>query len=132
MNADIDTLCRESDILTAHVPLTEETRGILSRERIFSMKKGAILVNTARGAVADEEALADALEQGILGGLGVDVYAREPFPAEHPYTRLFAHPNLILTPHMAWGSVEARQRCLHQVAENIRSFFRGEKRNRIV
>lgn len=131
-NADIDTLCRESDILTAHVPLTEETRGILSRERIFSMKKGAILVNTARGAVADEEALADALEQGILGGLGVDVYAREPFSQDHPYTRLCNHPNLILTPHMAWGAVEARQRCLHEVAENIRAFFRGEQRNRIV
>lgn len=131
-NADIDRLCRESDILTAHVPLTEETRGILSRERIFAMKKGTILVNTARGAVADEEALADALEQGILGGLGVDVYAREPFPEDHPYTRLLQHPNLILTPHMAWGAVEARQRCLHEVAENIRAYFRGEKRNRIV
>lgn len=131
-NADIDRLCQESDILTAHVPLTEETKGILSRERIFSMKKGAILVNTARGAVADEEALADALEQGILGGLGVDVYAREPFPEEHPYTRLFGYPNLILTPHMAWGAVEARQRCLEEVAENIRAFFREEIRNRIV
>ena len=131
-NADIGTLCRESDILTAHVPLTEETRGILSRERIFSMKKGAILVNTARGAVADEAALADALEQGVLGGLGVDVYAREPFPAEHPYTRLLGHPDLILTPHMAWGAVEARERCIEETAENIRAFLRGERRNRFV
>ena len=73
-----------------------------------------------------------ALEQGVLGGLGVDVYAREPFPAEHPYTRLLGHPDLILTPHMAWGAVEARERCIEETAENIRAFLRGEGRNRIV
>ena len=130
-NADIDTLCRESDILTAHVPLTEETRGILSRERIFGMKKGAILVNTARGAVADEEALADALEQGILGGLGVDVYAREPFSQDHPYTRLCNHPNLILTPHMAWAPIESRKRILSCTTESIEGFLAGEPVNTV-
>ena len=129
---DIDTLCRECDIITVHLPLTDETRGIISRERIASMKKGAILVNVARGAVTDEEALAEAIESGHLGGLGVDVFTAEPFPAEHPFTRILDRDNVCLTPHMAWGSFEARSRCLAVVAENIARFFEGKTQNKIV
>ena len=129
---DIDTLCERSDIISLHVPLTDETRGIISRERIASMKRGAILINVARGAVADEAALADAVESGQLGGLGVDVYSKEPFGTDHPFCRILGKENVCLTPHMAWGSSEARARCVVTMAENISRFFDGEPQNRIV
>lgn len=128
---DLDTLCAESDILTVHVPLTDETRGSINRERLALMKSSAILVNVARGAVTDEEALAEAVLQGRLGGLGVDVYSTEPFLDEHPFQKLLGLDNVCLTPHMAWGAYEARVRCLQEVAENIRAFNRGEKRSRV-
>ena len=114
-----------------HVPLSEETRGMVSRERIAKMKPGAILINVARGAVCDEAALADAIESGKLGGLGIDVYSAEPFPAEHPYTRILSRENVCLTPHMAWGAYEARARCISIIADNIRSFLKGDFLNRV-
>ena len=110
----------------------EETRGILSRERIAKCKENAIIINTARGAVADEKALADAIKEGKLGGLGVDVYSQEPFPAEHPYTDILGYKNVCLTPHMGWGSFEARNRCIARMAENIESFLKNDNKNRIV
>lgn len=128
---DIDTLCAESDILTIHVPLTNETRSIISRERLATMKSSAVIVNVARGAVTDEEALADAVLSGRLGGLGVDVYSTEPLPDNHPFQRILGLDTVCLTPHMAWGAYEARVRCLQEVAENIRAFTRGELRNRV-
>ena len=128
----VDELCRRSDILSLHVPLTDKTRGIISRERIATMKQDAILINVARGAVTDEEALTDAILEGRLGGLGVDVYSCEPFPADHPFTKILDRSNVCLTPHMAWGAVEARNRCLCVIGENIASFFGGGRKNRIV
>lgn len=128
---DLDTLCEQADILSVHVPLTEETRGSISRERLAKMKPSAIVINVARGAVADEQALAEAVLNGRLGGLGVDVYSTEPFPAEHPFQQLLGRDNVCLTPHMAWGAYEARVRCLAEVAENIRAFARGERRSRV-
>jgi len=129
---DIDSLCSECDIITLHVALNGDTRGMITRERIAKMKKTAILVNVSRGAVTDEEALAEAIEIGKLGGLGVDVYTKEPFPNDHPYSRILKNPNVILTPHMAWGAYEARCRCVKIVAENIKAFFEGKETNRIV
>ena len=129
---DIDTLVRESDIISLHLPLSEETRGMIDAARIAAMKKGAILINVARGAVTDEEALARAVESGHLGGLGIDVFTTEPFAKEHPFTRILDHENVLLTPHMAWGSFEARARCLATVAENITRFFAGDVQNKIV
>ena len=128
---DIDTLCREADIISVHTPLTDETRGLISRERIAAMKPGVIVVNVARGAVADEAALADAVRTGQIGGLGVDVYSAEPLPADHPLYAVRELPNVCFTPHMAWGAVEARQRCIDEIAENIRAFFAGECRCRV-
>ncbi len=129
---ELDELCECADIISLHVPLTEETRGMLNRERIAKMKKGAIVINVARGAVADEAALAEAVESGHLGGLGIDVYSAEPFPAEHPFTRILGHENVCLTPHMAWGAYEARNRCVEEIGKNISAFFAEETRNRIV
>ncbi|MBQ2767717.1 MAG: hydroxyacid dehydrogenase [Clostridia bacterium] len=129
--ADIDTLCREADIISIHTPLTDETRGLISRHRIAAMKRGVILVNVARGAVADEAALADALREGQIGGLGVDVYSAEPMPEDHPLFAVRELPNVCFTPHMAWGAVESRQRCINEMSENIAAFRRGEIRCRV-
>lgn len=128
----IDELCRRADIISLHVPLNDGTHHLINRERLALMKPNAILINMARGAVTDEDALADAIEQGTLGGLGVDVYSREPFGEDHPFQRLLAHDNVCLTPHMAWGSAEARARCIDIIAKNITHFYAGDDRNRIV
>lgn len=128
---DLDTLCAQADIISAHVALTEETRGMIGTEQIALMKPGTIFINVARGAVADEAALAAAILDGRLGGLGVDVYTAEPFGEDHPFQTILDRPNVCLTPHMAWGSFEARSRCIAIVAENIRAFQNGEKRNRV-
>ncbi len=130
--ADIDRICLESDIISLHVPLSDETRGMISRERIASMKDGIVIVNTARGAVCDEQALADGVLSGKIGALGCDVYSKEPFDEGHPFNAILGLPNICLTPHMAWGSYEARQRCVRRMAENITEFFKGNNHNRIV
>lgn len=128
---DFDTLCRESDILSLHLPLHDGTRGLLDARHIAMLPRGAIVINVARGAVADEAALADALESGHLAGLGIDVYATEPFSEQHPFYRLREREDVCFTPHMAWGSIEARTRCLHEIVLNMEAFLRGERRNRL-
>lgn len=129
--ADIDRLCLESDILSLHCPLTDQTRGMLSAERIAAMKEGAMVINTARGAVTDEAALAQAVKAGRIA-LGCDVYSTEPFGESHPFYELRGLPQVCLTPHMAWGAFEARMRCMEEIAKNIVSFYKKEERNRIV
>ena len=128
----LDRLMKDSDRLSGHTPLNDSTRGLVSREMIGLMKSDAILINVARGAVCDEAALAEAVGNGMIGGIGVDVYSKEPFPSEHPFAKLAGMPNVILTPHMAWGSYEARVRCLDEIVMNIKSFCEGGKRNRVV
>ncbi|MBP3396765.1 MAG: hydroxyacid dehydrogenase [Clostridia bacterium] len=125
-------LLERSDIVSLHVPLSAETRCMIGKAEIARMKDGAILINVARGAVTDEAALADAVESGKLGGLGVDVYSTEPFSQDHPFTRLTGRENVCLTPHMAWGSAEARARCVGTMAANIQSYLTGVDTNRIV
>ncbi len=127
----VDALCAESDILTLHCPLNSATRGLIDSRRLGLMKKDAILVNVARGAVWDEKALAEAVKNGRIGGLGCDVYATEPFGPEHPYNEILGLPNVILTPHIAWASFEARTRVVQEMAENIRAFAQGVPRNRV-
>ena len=126
---DLPALCRESDIISVHLPLNDATRGIFSREMIALMKPDALFINVARGAVADEQALADALAGSRLGGLGIDVYTREHFPQDHPFYRLREDDRVCLTPHMAWGALEARERCLREMILNIRAFENGTPRN---
>lgn len=129
---DIDMLCREADIISVHTPLNDGTRGLISRERIAMMKKDAILINVARGAVVDEAAVADAVLEKRIGGVGIDVYSAEPFSDSHPYAAIAGLDNVFLTPHMAWGSYEARMRCCNEIALNIEAYLNGERRNRIV
>ena len=129
---DIDTLCREADIITVHTPLNDTTRNLISRERIAMMKPDAIVVNVARGAVCDEWALCEAVKTGKLGGIGVDVYSAEPFREDSPYYSVKELSNVCLTPHMAWGSYEARNRCLADMMKSIDAYLAGEKRSRLV
>ncbi len=128
---DIDTLCRESDIITVHCPLNDATRGMINSEKLALMKKEVVLVNEARGAVFDEEAVAEAVEQGKIGALGCDVYSTEPFGESHPYDRIKTHDKVLLTPHAAWGSYESRCRCINIIANNINAFFEGKILNRV-
>lgn len=128
---DIDTLCRESDIISIHTPLNDGTRNLINAERIKLMKKNVILVNVARGAVTDEEALCDAIVSGKIAGFGADVFSVEPYPENHCFHKLKDFNNVIITPHMAWGAYEARQRCVAEISENIKAFNNGEKRNRV-
>ena len=128
---DIDTLCKESDIITIHCPLNDATRGLISKEKIELMKKSVIIVNEARGAVVVEEDITKAIEDGRIAAFGCDVYSTEPFDQNHPYNRIKDLKNVILTPHCAWGAYEARLRCLDIICNNIRSFLSGEKLNRV-
>ncbi len=128
---DIDTLCKESDIITVHCPLNDQTRGIINEERLSMMKPEVILVNEARGAVLCEKAVADAIKKGIIGGFGCDVYSVEPFPKEHPYNEIMHLKNVLLTPHSAWGAYEARARCASIIAENVAAFYDGKSKNRV-
>ncbi len=128
---DIDTLCRESDIISLHCPLNDGTRSMIDEERISLMKNSVILINEARGAVLDEEAVANAVENGRIGAFGCDVYSVEPFPKHHPFNRIKDYNNVILTPHAAWGSYESRKRCIEIIAQNIISFNEGKTLNRV-
>lgn len=128
---DVDTLCRESDIITIHCPLNDETRGLIDLRRISLMKKSVILVNEARGAVLDESAVAEAVKCGEIGAFGCDVYSVEPFPQDHPYNAIKDMDNVILTPHSAWASYEARTRCVEIISNNIASYNKGERLNRV-
>lgn len=130
-SVDLNTLLSCSDIITIHTPLTPETRGFIGREAISKTKRGVVIVNMARGAVTDESALAEAVLNGHIGGLGADVFSMEPFPENHPFFAIRNHPAVLLTPHMSWGSYESRARCIDEVVENIMAFARGEKRNRV-
>ena len=121
--AELDELFAASDAVSLHCPLTEETRGLASAARIASMKPGAWLVNTARGPLVDEAALAAALREGRLGGAGLDVLSTEPPPPDNP---LLGAPNTYITPHIAWATPEARRRLLDIAARNFRDFLEGK------
>lgn len=122
----------QSDIISVHLPANEETRGIISGEMIAKMKNDAIFINVARGVVVDERALCNAVAEEKIGAIGVDVYSKEPFSAEHPFCEIMHRDNVLLTPHIAWGAYESRKRCIEEIKKNIEAFELGEKRNRIV
>jgi len=119
-----DELFRESDYLTFHCPLTDETRGLVDRAFLSHMKKGSYLINTSRGAVVDEEALYEALVSGQLRGAGLDVMVKEPPLPDNPLLTL---DNCIITPHCAWTSLKTRHRLVDILAANIRSFVTSGK-----
>ena len=122
----LDALLAASDVVSLHCPLTDTTRRLIDARAITRMKDGALLINTSRGPVVDEAALAAALRSGKLGGAGLDVLCDEPPKADNP---LLHAPNCFLTPHIAWASQEARERLMHECAENVRAFLAGAPRN---
>jgi glycerate dehydrogenase len=126
----LEELLPQVDVLSIHVPILAETRGLIGARQLMLMKSDAILINTSRGGIVDETALADALRAGRLGGAGIDVLSEEPPIHGNPLLDP-AIPNLIVTPHVAWASREARQRVVEEMALNIASFQRGEARNRV-
>lgn len=128
---NLSYLFKKADIISVHLPLNDKTRGIIDKELISQMKENAILINVARGAVTDEEALAEAVLENRIGGIGIDVYSQEPFLESHPFYKLLGNKKALFTPHMAWGAYEARARCIDLTVENIRAFINGEIKNRL-
>jgi glycerate dehydrogenase len=128
---DLDTLLRESDVLSLHCPLTPATANMISTREFALMKPDALLVNSARGGLIDSAALVAALRAGTIGGAAIDVLPQEPPLDGNPLVDP-SIPNLILTPHIAWAAREARQRCLDEVAANIGDFLKGGTRSRVV
>lgn len=120
---DKETMFRGSDFVTIHTPLSSETRHIVNRETLAMMKPTAYLVNTARGPMVDEAALADALRRGVIAGAGIDVFEREPPPADYP---LFGLPNAILTPHLAWYSEDAAWTIRRLIVLEVDRFLAGQ------
>lgn len=127
----LDDLLRECDVISLHCPLTAETRGLIGQRELGMMKAGAILVNTARGGLVDSAALVAALAGGDIAAAAVDVLGQEP-PVDGDPLLDYHGSNLIMTPHIAWASVEARQNAIDEVAKNVRSFQEGGNRNRVV
>ena len=125
---DFDTILKESDIITLHVPLTPETKNMIGAKELKMMKPTAILINTARGGLVDEEALAQALRDGTIAGAGFDVLTKEP-PKDGNVLLDPTLPNFILTPHVAWASQEAMQILADQLIDNIEAFVAGKPQN---
>lgn len=121
-----DDAFRRADIITFHCPLNEGTKGFISRERIALMKKNALVINTSRGPVADEQALADALREGRIAGAGLDVLEYEPMRPDCP---LAGAPNCVITPHVAWAPLETRMRLIDIVNSNIKAYLNGRPEN---
>lgn len=118
-----EAVLEESDVLTFHLPLRHETRHMIGAAEFARMRRKPLVVNTGRGGLVDEAALAVALESGQIAGAGFDVVTVEPMPADHPFQRLMGRPDFVLTPHVAWASREATQAVANQVFENIDNFF---------
>lgn len=118
--AELDTLFNQSDVISLHSPLFEETKGMINRQSIAKMKDGVLIINTSRGPLIVEEDLAEALNQGKVGGAAIDVVSSEPIKADNP---LLTARNCVITPHIAWAAVETRQRLLDMAVENFEKFL---------
>ena len=128
---DFDEMLARADVVSLHCPLTDETRGMFGAEQLRKMKSDAVLINTARGALVDTAALAEALASDEIGAAAIDVLPQEP-PVDGNPLLDYQGDNLIVTPHIAWGTREARQNAIDELALNVRAFLDGERRNRVV
>ncbi len=124
-----DTLLAESDFLSIHCPLSDRTRHLIDLNALKKMKETAILINVARGPVVDDGALYTALTENLIAGAGLDVTGTEPMKDSNPLSRITDSNKLIITPHLAWASIEARRRVVEETYRNIEAFCRGEERN---
>lgn len=125
----LECLLSKSDIISIHCPLTQKTKNLINTKTLSAMKHDAILLNLARGPIVDEEALAIALNNNVITAAGLDVLCTEPVPADNPLMSIKDSSRLLITPHMAWGTKEARVRCVNEVYENILSFQKQIDRN---
>ncbi len=125
----LDELLGQSDVLSIHAPLNENTKGLICKETLSKMKKTAVLLNLGRGGIVVDEDLTQALEQNVIGAAGLDVLNQEPITADNPLNRIKDSKKLYITPHIAWATVESRQRCVMEVYRNIESFQNGTVRN---
>lgn len=130
-NVPLETLLKESDIISVHAPLNDKTRGLMGEKEFAMMKPGAVFINVGRGAVADEKALADALDNGLISGAAIDVFSSEPPEKSSPLLSIHNRERIVFSPHIAWASVQARRRCVEMTAENIVCFINGENHNDI-
>jgi len=128
---ELDELLRTCDVISLHCPLTDATRNLIDADALSLMKPDALLINTARGGLVDSGALAEALASRSIGGAAIDVLAQEP-PVDGDVLLDYEGDNLILTPHIAWATVEARQNAIDEVAANVKDFLAGGSRNRVV
>lgn len=126
---DMDTLLQESDVVSIHAPLNAATRGLIGEQELRKMKKEAMLLNLGRGPIIDEPALVKALKEDWIGAAGLDVISVEPMEATNPLFEIKDSTKLIITPHIAWATIEARQRVTDEVFKNIEAFQNGEERN---
>jgi len=124
-----DEVMRTSDVITLHCPLMPSTQNMIAEREFALMARQPLLINTARGGLVDEEALAAALDRGQISGAGFDVVTQEPPPSDHPLMQLAGRPNVILTPHVAWASQEAIQSLADQLIDNVEAFWSGNPRN---
>ena len=122
-SVSLEELLARADVISIHAPYNERTAGLIGYEQLRQMKRTALLVNTGRGGIEVEADLARALDEGLIAGAGIDVYVKEPLPADNPLMHLQHPERLLLSPHIAWYSREARARLAHEMAENIRTFF---------
>ena len=128
----LEELLRESDIVSIHAPLNEKTRGLIGYEQLCLMKPTSILLNLGRGGIVIEGDLARALDEKIIFAAGLDVLEKEPIERDNPLLKIREKERLLITPHIAWASKEARKLLVEEIARNIEAFLKGEKRNRIV
>lgn len=129
---ELDTLLATSDIVSVHAPLTPQTEGMMNYEAFRKMKKSALFINVGRGPIVNEKDLAMALEENQIAGAGLDVMTKEPLPGDSPLLRIRDSRKLLLTPHIAWASVEARNRLVKELILNLEAYQRGEARNRVI
>ncbi len=125
-SVSLNTLLRESDFISIHAPLNENTRSLIGYSELKQMKRTAILINMGRGGIVVEKDLAKALDEDLIGGAGLDVYETEPLPSGNPLLQIRKPHKLVFTPHVAWASIEARERLIAIIANNIRSFIEKE------
>lgn len=125
---DLNSLLSTSDVISIHAPLNEQTSNLIGYEQIKSMRPCAILLNTGRGGIINETELAKALNENLIGGAGLDVFQNEPIESDNPLLKVYDKDKLLLTPHVAWTSIEARQRLIEKLANNIRNYSEGQKR----
>lgn len=128
---ELDELLSESDIISIHSPLNKNTEGLFNYDNLKKMKKTSVLINMGRGPIVVEEDLAKAIDENIISGAALDVFSVEPMPENSPLLKIKNKEKIVMTPHIAWASIEARERLFNDLIENIKDFYKGERRNRV-